>query len=424
MKFRTIFNLTILFAITAVFATSCVKEEFDVPPINIPHFDQPSNLTILQLKAGFSGNLDALIGDSIIEGIVVANDESGNIYKALYIQDGTAGIEVRLDRTDMYNEFKIGQRVFIKCKGLYLGKYGDVTQLGYIYNSAIGRIPDAMIDQFLFRDSLPGAEPTPLSRTITTLSGNDMSMLIQIDNVHFQEPGAMFSPILEDSQDRLVIDDDGNTLIVRTSGYANFAKTAIPNGKGSIRGVLGSYNGDYQFYIRSMNDLVNWDTTAAFPQDIINETFDATPTGWSIVSKASNKNWEWSATYLAMVANGFGADVASDDWLISPAINLTGVTGAILNFRSWTKFTDGGEANPMKVKISTDFTGDPATATWTTLTVTLSPTGSQTWTASGDIDLSAYSGNVYIAFHYISSGTASGSTSQWEIDEFKVKGVQ
>lgn len=51
------------------------------------------------------------------------------------------------------------------------------------------------------------------------------------------------------------------------------------------------------------------------------------------------------------------------------------------------------------------------------MSATWSYTNSQTWTESGEIDLSGVSGtNVYIAFRYTSSGNASGTSSIWEID--------
>jgi len=134
-------NLIIAFIALTVLTVSqsCVKEEFDKPPINIPTVDFNSNTTIAELKAMFTGNLDSITTDIIIQGIVIANDESGNIYKSLYIRDNTGGIEIRLDQTDLYSEYRIGQRVFVKYKGMYIGKYGGVQQLGYVFNNSVGR---------------------------------------------------------------------------------------------------------------------------------------------------------------------------------------------------------------------------------------------------------------------------------------------
>ncbi|MCX7862859.1 MAG: DUF5689 domain-containing protein [Bacteroidales bacterium] len=407
--------------------TSCIKEKFDEPPVNIPHVDFQANKTIAELKAMYSGGLDSIQDTIIIKGIVISSDEEGNIYKSLYIQDHTAGILIALDRTNLYTTFKPGQRVFVKCKGLYLGNYGGVTQLGYIYNNAIGRIPNAMIDNHIFRDSLPGPVPTPLSREITTITGNDICRLIRIDNVFFEETGVEFAPQSASATDRKLIDMNGNSIILRTSKYASFASSKTPKGRGSVIAILSSYNGTYQLYINSLKNLVNWDTTAQVPNNIIYETFTTAPSNWVTYSVSSNKNWVHDATYQCMSVNGYGGDAPSHDWLISPAINLTNTNSPVLTFRTWTRYTDNGTTKPLTVWISEDYpgTGNPTQANWTEITnVTLSPTNSQSWTNSGDIDLSAYIGKtIRIGFKYVSSGTGSNAASHWEVDEFKVKAL-
>jgi hypothetical protein len=61
----------------------------------------------------------------------------------------------------LYNEFKLGQRVYVKCKGMYIGDYNNLVQLGYLFDGGIGRLPEVFIPNHLFRDSLPGAVPEP-----------------------------------------------------------------------------------------------------------------------------------------------------------------------------------------------------------------------------------------------------------------------
>ena len=261
---KIIKNFIVIASMILLFA-GCVDNDFDVPPINIPHVDFEANTTIAELKDMYEGVLDSIDSNIIISGIVVANDESGNFYKQLEIQDNTGGIEVRIDRNNLYTQYKVGQRVYIKCQGLFLGDYRGLVQIGYKYQNDIGRIPDAIVDQHIFIDSLPGTPPPPIIKTIPELKNTQyLSMLVQIDSVYFAQAGSVFAES-NAATNRTIVDNHQNTLTLRTSNYANFASDTLPSGKGSIRGILSIYGTTYQLYIRDLNDLVNWDENAIVP---------------------------------------------------------------------------------------------------------------------------------------------------------------
>ena len=67
----------------------------------------------------------------IIKGQVTTSDQVGNLYKSLYIQDGTAGIEVKIGRNGLYNEYKLGQWIYVDCSDLTVGDYNGMINLGY-----------------------------------------------------------------------------------------------------------------------------------------------------------------------------------------------------------------------------------------------------------------------------------------------------
>ena len=103
MKYRlSRSSLTIVSSVMICFFHSCVKEDFDIPPIYVPTVNFTSNVTIAGLKNMYMGALIQITADTIIQGIITANDESGNLYKTLYLQDQTAGIELKVDRTSLY----------------------------------------------------------------------------------------------------------------------------------------------------------------------------------------------------------------------------------------------------------------------------------------------------------------------------------
>ena len=419
-----LFGFFILFTIISF--TSCIKDDFEQPPIVVPHFTLSSGDTLINiadLKASYAGVLDSIEQNWVIKGTVVANDESGNFYKTIEIQDTTAGIELKLDRSYLYTEFKVGQLIYVKCKGLYMGDYNGLIQLGFIYSGAIGRLPDIMIDEHLFKDGLPATPPSPAILTIPTLSADKISMLVKFQNVHFEEVGLPYSES-NTTTNRTIKDEAGNSLILRTSNYANFAPTLIPSGKGDLVGILSKYGSDWQFYIRDLNDLVNWqvDNTTY----LIKEGFS---NGLGIMTQYSvngpQQIWvqsSFSGKYFAKMSGYANSTYTeNEDWLISPAMNLNLYTDEILNFETAMSYGTAGQG--LKVYYSTDYTGsgDPNNATWTELNATLS-SGSFVFAQSGDIDLSGINGDsVYIAFKY-TCGNTSSTTPTWEVASISVKG--
>jgi len=156
-----------------------------------------------------------------------------------------------------------------------------------------------------------------------------------------------------------------------------------------------------------------------------NEDFsDCNVQEWIAVSVASNRDWTCGSGYQEI--NGFGGDVASDDYLISPIFDLDQTTDEVLTFESWTRFADISYPR-LELLYTTNYTGDPSTTTWNNtlnVSVTWSAENSQVWATSGNIDISAINGaSVRFAFRYTSSGVGSGSTSQWRVDNILVQEV-
>ena len=176
----------------------------------------------------------------------------------------------------------------------------------------------------------------------------------------------------------------------------------------------------------SANDGIAGPQSVTAPYGFDFET-EFSANGWQAVSVDGDTANTWvtdsfSGDSFAEV-NGFGDAVPANDWLISPLIDISGLTAPIVRFANTKNFDDTGLADPeVRFLYSTDYSGigDPTAATWTELSYTAS-SGGFAETLSGNLDLSGVVGSqVYFAFQYQSTGTGAGATSLWQIDDFFV----
>ena len=119
MQAKSIFRISLFMAVVtgSLFLYSC-KREFDEPPTFIDPNITPT-MTIAQLKAmHITGQVETLTS-GIIEGIVNADDKSGNYYKQISIQDASGGITIRMDGLNLHANYPVGRKVYVNLAGLF-----------------------------------------------------------------------------------------------------------------------------------------------------------------------------------------------------------------------------------------------------------------------------------------------------------------
>ncbi|MDZ4203394.1 MAG: choice-of-anchor J domain-containing protein, partial [Bacteroidales bacterium] len=154
------------------------------------------------------------------------------------------------------------------------------------------------------------------------------------------------------------------------------------------------------------------------------ETFATSMGAFTEKSVIGAQIWIWD-TYKYMKMSGFANSVnnQNEDWLISPAINLSSAASAFLSFDHTMKFGDlANMQSNHTVWVSNNYTaGAPSTATWEKITVITYPTGIDwVFLNSGKCTIpTIYLGqtNVRIAFKYLCSNTESAT---WEVKNVKV----
>ena len=120
--------------------------------------------SIADLVSGYTIGQPKVLGSTVIKGTVSTTDRPGNFYKSFYIQDETGGIEIKIGKNGLYNDYLLGQTVYVDCEDLTLGMYGyksgnyggmGMAQLGFSdpsgsYETSYMEIP-LLIDAHVLR---------------------------------------------------------------------------------------------------------------------------------------------------------------------------------------------------------------------------------------------------------------------------------
>ncbi len=382
--------------------------------------------------------------NDIIEAYVTSSDEGGNFYKSISFVsvDGQQGFSMPIDDYNLYTKFPPGSKVFVKLKDRYYVKQYGSTVIGSLYNNetpddptddAVGRISIVAYKNVLNKSCLSVNEDQLVNHVTVAQAKSDayLNKLIEFDVAEFTEASlgkTFFDESLNNlgsATNHMIRDLNGDEVILRASKYAVFASESVPTGSGRIRGVMTKYNNDYQFMIRTLNDV---DLPNPRFKPLLNESFSSLTSfsTWTAFSVTGAQVWTYSPTFgnpggMAKMTGFATSNFANEDWLISPEQDLSSLTGAKLTFDNAYKFA----GNPIQVYISNNYSGsgspNASGVTWTQLTGFALSSGNYVYVSSGDIDISAFTGpgnqKVFVAFKYTSTTSAA---STWEIDNVKI----
>lgn len=425
----------ILTAVLLAGLTGCVNSDYyEAPDLSGECTSLPVTKTVPQIISMGTTTAQQYTADDVIEAYVVSSDEGGNFYKSISLvsTDNTVGFSMPVDAYNLYTKYEPGRKVYIRMKDRYFANDTQIAsfEIGSLYSGSVGRISGVEYENAIVRGCDKVDENTlAIPMTITQAKSNaNINKLIEIDAVQFADEfvGNTYYDAANDlggATNNIVKDANGNSLIVRISSFATFAAKTVPSLNGKIRGVMTKYGSDFQFMVRNESDI-NLTNPRVVP--LFEEPFTANFGLWTKFSVSGAQVWTLDTQFgnpgsCAKMSGFSGGNNTNEDWLISPAINLSAVATATLSFDNASRFA----GNLLQVYVSTNYSGSgaPSTATWTELTgFTLDTnTGAYIWTPSGPINIDAYAGNsnVRVAFKYTSTTSASRT---WEVDNVKVTG--
>jgi hypothetical protein len=445
--FYTVFSLSL----SVILFSSCVNDEVAIPKLICSQADLSVNKSVADVHAYSGAIVSKYSYDDVVEAYVVSTDEYGNFFKTISFQTlATAstpsiGFSVPVDVTNIYIDYRFGNKVYLKLKDQYTDiNYGSLRIGGIYVNSynegGVGRLSQNEYKKLLHASCTTLTEEQ-LVRKISVadlLNDSNLNTLVELSEVQFTET-AIGRHYFEETNNVggatnwNLIDKKGNQVIFRTSSYADFANKLVPSGSGKVRGVLTKFASDYQLVARSESDVMISGVRGIpfFSEDFKNvvDKSNLSLPGWANIVQSGTLFWKGTV----YSGNGYaefnisGTKVVSNiTWLISPKIDMDTHTNEILTFRTAQHHLDvDSPLNTIEVYVSTNFDGLNVTkATWIPVPVIL-PKQATPWyqfVGSGGVDLSYYTGKINIAFKYIGSGKNLALDGAFQIDDVQVFG--
>jgi len=389
-----LFNAFLLLAMVGMMFTAC-KKDYPEPPIqDLPIGTVYTISDILAMESGTVFNEDASV-----YGIITADEQSGNLYKAAFMQDRATGAALEL-HLNAVSGVRIGDSIRVYLKDVTYSLYNNLPQLTDF--EADGHI--------VILANNKDIEPT-LTTIANINAGQHLAGLVRLENVKFTEQNTFADPSGYGNRTLADPTDYSQTVIVRTSNYANFANDSLPQGTGSLTAIAAVYGSTWQLYIRSAKELKfegyvpGGDADLPYYQD-----FTSSFGTYTTYDALGAQSWEIDYNTAKMTGYANNTNYANEDWLISKQVSLEGVSEVSMTMTYIARYFNNLDSD-ITIQVSSDYTGgDPAAATWTQ--VPASWTLGSNWTdfISTTVDLSQFAGQkVTVAVKYVSTDEKAGT---------------
>jgi len=366
-----------------------------------------------------------------VEGYVISNDQAGNFFEEMILQNAPSnparGVKVLIDVNPLFITYEIGRKVYVRLDGLTAGYDAGVFTLGIIDINDLGKIGESQMLDYVIRDAVVEtmvAKPLLFSE----FTDANTNLLVALADAQFNRNEALgddrktYAGEPEDEFDgeRLLEScEEGGSVIFSTSTFADFKSFLLPQGRGSMRGILTkNYFGDaFNMVINDPSDIsfdnenrcdpetFNCDGPSGGGTEFYSEDFegfdaieDFVNAGWTNVNASGgNEVWEignYDNNNYAQISGFSSGEEIIDTWLVTPAIDMDTTTEEELTFNIQAAFDNG---TILSVLVSSDYTGDVTTSTWNLLDAII-PSGPESgfgdFTPSGPVNVSCVEGMI------------------------------
>lgn len=371
-------------------------------------------------------------------GTVISNVDLNNAtsMKNVVIQDESAGIMIRL--TEDYEEFKRGDVVEVNVQNMSLEQFNGLLQLNNVPLENVTEIR---------QNAMPEAKVISAAQLLT---GDYESQYVAVENVQVVESDLGKTWMMNDQNTSINFEaETGERFEVRTSYHADaLGKIEVPGGSGTLKGIAQCYYETAQIMLSSTDDyagLTGERFEGAAPEGGIVGDYNtwkgvgplaSFSDDFSSISSANqqyvNDNWLFYSNAGTNINDGFKTGTYNSDkyiqvaphnasideviaFALPPRADMTKADPKTFSFRkALYHLDDGGDDSKMEVVVSTNFTGDFTSATWTVVKDVSFPEGAERnqWIEE-TIDLSDYASEtaLCIALRY------TGKANTYRIDD-------
>ena len=423
------------------FVLDGIEDRFLSTPGYFTTADEPESkyIPIADVRALFSGSNVTISEDWTICGTVISDYSRDGLNnatsaRAVVIQDETAGIYLFCQGEYGYRK---GDVIEVNVNGLTLQLYSGLLQLNGVPEENITVTATASV------------EP----KTITAadlLTGKYESQYVAVPDVQVVESD-LSKTFVENNQHTSINFESrtGEKFLVFSGKYSKNADEQVPQGSGTLMGIASINNGNYQISLTSTDDYAGltgerfgseqpepegkligdyntWNSTGALASFM-----DDFSTVSSSNQEYHNDNWLFWTNDGSDVNFGFKTGTFNNNqdkyiqiapfnssleevvaYALPPRADMSQADPKTFTFSKALYYKDEDNSK-LEVVVSTDFTGNFETATWTVVKDCSFPSGSDVnvW-EDESIDMSQYasSSSLCIALRY------TGKSNTYRID--------
>ena len=391
------------------------KKTLDQPDIN--QFPEGNVWTVGQILDTLANGTFQFDKDyhknATVKGYVIADETGGNIYRTFYLrgEDGKCIAVYRKGSSDGGSDdfnVRVGDYVGYSLYGSIISEYSKLPQI-QVQEHDVNKL--IVIYERGCYDKVQ-----PISTTIARINaGEHLCDLVKLSDVQFETYEGLTYAEGQTNTNRSLVSCSGESIIVRTSGYASFAADPLPSGKGTLTSIASVYNTTWQLLIRNTDDVNMNEQRCGAGGELMDVPYSQsfTTSFGTYITKSVIGDQEWHIDFSAATMSGYVSGKAyyeNEDWLISSPVDLTEVEKAVVAVNYGAKYFNSIN-NDVTFWVSDNYTYDsvPSSATWTQIPSEIQNNNFQ----FEDIELvmpEAYVGKIVnVAVKYTSTDSAAGT---------------